>query len=281
MKFAAGIFATGLRAILLAFGLLLAAGLLAGTASHARAKAVSDINAPLGHPHQVLRQVLKDPLFHQWQLKNFGQTPKSGLDLYFANVLRTLRDLLHRMWNWHSSRHFKQSVSSPTAFSAFPILLEYLGIAIIILALIAGIFLLINMLVSRNPKITTPQSSADRRDISEALQEGDALALESDQWLNKAREFESSGEFRLMYRALYLALLAGLHEKGKIRFRRSATNYTLVRGFTGNQSDRTTFGTLTDRFDHVWYGWKVYPAQTTEDLKSAMATLLTGENRHA
>ncbi len=281
MRFYGRIFAVRRRAVRFAGGLLPTAGIVADTAGSAVADGVANVHGGRAHPHQILRQVLKNPLFHQWQLKTYHRAPKSALDSYFAKVLRTLRHLLDKMWNWHSHNHFKHSVVSPAGTSAFPYLLGILGKVLIILAVIAAIFLLINLLVNRNKNSAPPEPPVDRRDISEALQEGDALALESDQWLNKAREFESSGEFRLMYRALYLALLAGLHEKGKIRFRRTATNNTLVRGFIGNSSDRTIFGSLTDRFDHVWYGWKVYPAQTTADLKSAMATLLAGENRHA
>lgn len=281
MKILTRIFAAGLRLLLVAGGLLLATGITAGIAGHARGQAVTGIPIHRDHPNQVLRQVLKDPLFHQWQLKTHQRATKSALDSYFAKVLRTIRNLLKRIWNRHSKSHFKQPDSAPAGSSDFPYLLIILGKVIIIAAVIAAIFLIINLLVNRNPKSSPPPPPADRRDVAEALQEGDALALESDQWLNKAREFESSGDFRLMYRALYLALLAGLHEKGKIRFRRSATNYTLVRGFIGSQSDRTIFGNLTDRFDHVWYGWKIYPAQATEELKSAMSTLLGGENRYA
>ncbi len=281
MSFQGRIFAVCRRFILFAVGLLLAAGIVADTAGDAVAHRVATMNRSRVHPHQILRQVLQDPLFHQWQLKTYDRTPKSAMDSYIAKVLRTLRHLLDKIWNRHSHDHFKHTALSPKESSSFSTVLGILGKVIIIVAVIAVVFLLINLLAGRDKRTTPPPPPADLRDISEALQEGDALALESDQWLNKAREFESSGEFRLMYRAMYLALLAGLHEKGKIRFRRSATNYALVRGFIGNQSERTIFGSLTERFDHVWYGWKVYPAQTTADLKSAMTTLLTGENRHA
>ena len=61
---------------------------------------------------------------------------------------------------------------------------------------------------------------------------------------------------------MYLALLAGLHRRGWIRFAASRTNGAYVRGFRGPSGEtdetgdgpRASFARLTSLFDDVWYG---------------------------
>ncbi len=265
--------------LLFAVGIWLMSFVLSGpAAAHASASGT----AAAGHPHQVLRQVLENPLFHQWQLRTRqakrNQSAQSPLQLngFVDRFWRWLRHLI----KWRHKKHV-HIYTHTNGVSMFPSVLIFLGWAAIILILLAAAGLLIHMLVRGKDNSAAGAAVPPVENINNALQEGDALAAESNQWLAKAEGFEKSGDLRLMYRALYLALLAGLHERGKIRFRKSATNFTLVRGYSGSETDRNLFGRLTDTFDHIWYGWKIYPEAKTQELRCAIAALLPAEKQNA
>lgn len=90
--------------------------------------------------------------------------------------------------------------------------------------------------------------------VRQAIEKGEALALDSSDWLDQASLLAQSGQTRLVYRTLYLGLLSGLHRRGMIDFRPHRTNWTYVARFAGPADDRERFSRLTHRFDEVWYG---------------------------
>lgn len=94
----------------------------------------------------------------------------------------------------------------------------------------------------------------NRRQVKRALESGEALVLDGDQWLAEADRLATTGDMRAVYRALYLALLSGLHAREVIDFRRSRTNWVYVQRFRGADGERSLFQRLTGRFDQVWYG---------------------------
>jgi hypothetical protein len=112
-----------------------------------------------------------------------------------------------------------------------------------------------------------------RTEIHDALEAGDALALNSSQWATEARRLAAEKDFRAVYRALYLALLAGLHGLGKIDFNRNRTNWTYVQRYRGPDEERATFGELTGLFDHVWYGLANAERHDIDQLQQRIAAL--------
>ncbi len=237
------------------------------------------------HAHRVLRRVLGSPIFHQWKLRMKIKTPPGPFDALIARFHKQISHFFHwlfrRIFHRHSPHHIKEKAHSHDGSYSFGIMLLLLGKILIVVVVLLIIYALINLWLGRRPVAAKPETNAKIRNIHRALEQGDALALASGEWMDRANDFAVAGDFRLMYRALYLALLAGLHEKGKIRFRRCATNYTFVRSFHGTDSQRHIFEELTNRFDHVWYGWKVYPTAATDELKGHIATLLSTEAGHA
>ncbi len=85
----------------------------------------------------------------------------------------------------------------------------------------------------------------------------DALSQPADVWARFAEEFARSGELRLALRALYLRLLALLHERGAIRYERQRTNGDYVRALAGAPAGEP-FRRLTLCFDLAWYGNKPF-----------------------
>jgi len=92
-----------------------------------------------------------------------------------------------------------------------------------------------------------------------------ATQLPEDEWLRLAREKIASGELRLALRALFLATLAHLGEKGLLRISRSKSNGDYARELHWRARDRSAlsdgFSEQVRTFDRVWYGWhEVNPA---------------------
>ena len=180
---------------------------------------------------------------------------------------------LRRLFSSHHQRGTvgKRNISGP-AFSIAGFL-EMMGWFLGIL-LVAGIVLVLLRWWATGRAASSPADGVlSRHSIEQAMEQGDALAMASDSWMQAARQFGSEGNFRAMYRAMYLALLAGLHQTGKIRFRRNRTNWYYVHDFHGDKPERELFGTLTDLFDHVWYGRKLYPNLNADALHDQISRL--------
>jgi Domain of unknown function (DUF4129) len=93
--------------------------------------------------------------------------------------------------------------------------------------------------------------------------------------MQQVARLEDEKNFRAMYRALYLALLAGLHAAGKIDHHRNRTNWAYVQHFRGPGEERDLFGDLTGLFDRVWYGHKLQERRDFGELRSAVTRLTT------
>ena len=114
--------------------------------------------------------------------------------------------------------------------------------------------------------------------MAQALAEGEALAFQSPEWLDEADRLAAEREFRAVYRALYLALLSGLHAANKIDFRKTRTNWTYVRGYRGPEPEKAAFTSLTALFDRVWYGEQPAAHSSIPDLRRRVAWLLAKES---
>lgn len=228
----------------------------------------------LDHPHRQLRQILAQPPFQQWRLREQRR---------ITRVKNPLWDSISRQWDrlmkWlghYFHPHKRRALQGHHAGAGFSFasFLEIMGM-VLGLALVAGIVMVLFRWQAMGKAATASTDGLLSRDkIKQAMEQGDALAMASDSWMRAARQFGSDGDFRAMYRAMYLSLLAGLHENGKIRFRRSHTNWHYVRDFHGNKPERALFGSLTDLFDHVWYGRKLYPNISPESLRDKISSLI-------
>lgn len=111
--------------------------------------------------------------------------------------------------------------------------------------------------------------------MARALVEGDALAFADTVWREEAERLLGRGEIRLAYRSLYLGLLSGLHEQGRIVFATTRTNWHYVRMFRGAGESRGEFSAMTAMFDEVWYGLHdALSSQGLKDMEVRVARLL-------
>ena len=226
------------------------------------------------HPHAQLRQILQQPLFQQWRLRERRHTTSAKNPFWHA--LGKQWDRLMKWLGHYFHPHKRRALQGHHAGAGFSFasFLEIMGMVLGI-ALVAGIVMVLFRWQAIGKAATASTDGLLSRDkIKQAMEQGDALAMASDSWMRAARQFGSDGDFRAMYRAMYLSLLAGLHENGKIRFRRNHTNWHYVRDFHGDKPERALFGSLTDLFDHVWYGRKIYPNINPESLRDKISSLI-------
>ena len=92
--------------------------------------------------------------------------------------------------------------------------------------------------------------------------------------MEQAVRLAQGGDHRMAFRAMYLALLSGLHSAGVIRYRRQQTNWAYVQSFDGPAARRELFVELTGRFDEVWYGLREPDDASFERLRGQVDTLL-------
>jgi hypothetical protein len=103
---------------------------------------------------------------------------------------------------------------------------------------------------------TPPQDAGD----------DDALARTPGEWRRSAADLLDGGRRREAMRALYLALLSGLHHAGAIDYDRTRTNTAYVGDVKPGHAARPQFVVLTRRFDETWYGNR---EPSDEDLAAA------------
>ena len=103
-------------------------------------------------------------------------------------------------------------------------------------------------------RTTVVKSVSSRQVLQAAMDQGDALAAGSDEWAEHARQLMREEDLRLAFRAMYLSLLSGLHSAGLIYYQAQRTNWRYVQTFRGDAPQRSSFASLTRRFDDVWYG---------------------------
>jgi len=239
-------------------------------------------------PRRHVREILRRPLYRRWQRRerrseSSGEAPewwrafKEKLDEWAADFGRWL-DRNFGGSGRTRDRDNKQGGGSGF-FSSISLgaVLKFLGwAAVIALVVFLAIILYRHLAETRGARAGARVLS--REQTRQALESGEALALESPQWLAEAERLAGEHDFRAVYRALYLALLSGLHAANKIDFRRNRTNWTYVERFRGSSDDRGLFASLTLLFDRVWYGLKQAEGTTLQGVRQTVKRLLGRED---
>jgi len=236
-------------------------------------------------PHQQLDEVLQDPLFQRWEARQLrGQGPDEASKLESSDSLKRFRtwleDTTDSFFDWLFRNRQSSTSTSGSGGSGIAIgpILKTLGWVIGILAVILVIHLLLTWI--RAQRRITNRGTPTHQSLRAALETGTALAAAPDQWLNHAQDLAASGDdhqdLRLAFRALYLALLSGLHEQGRIRFRKQRTNWVYVQQFQGPPKAMHSFGQLTEWFDTTWYGHQSPEASVFKQVRGKVDQLLKG-----
>lgn len=233
--------------------------------------------APPTGAQKQLDDILSKPAYHRWE-RRFAKAGPQRAWMKTGPVPRWLSDALHNVGDWLGRKlfsHDDETRTNRTALSDKGWLTLGLVLKIVFWAVLAAVVLLIGWFAiralldaKRRPARVKIRPTAEK--IRAALSEGAALALAGEEWLAEADQLAGDGDFRAAYRALYLALLSGLHDAGAIHFRRNRTNWTYVREFRGEAAKRGAFENLTGLFDEVWYGLST-PANAETRLPALQA----------
>lgn len=242
--------------------------------------------APAGEGAGDLDEILAKPEYNRW--RNTLVTPDAKLAPTDREAPSWLDSLFARLDRWLSSDREKKPAQerSRTAGRASSLVLPAEAFALLGYVLLAATvaFLVVSLFLYLGGRERPPPKPARRKrvGIARALEEGDALACDKAEWSRQADRFLADGELRLAFRSLYLGLLSGLHEQGRIAFIQNRTNWHYVRSFRGRDEARRAFAEMTDIFDRVWYG--VMPVIDNHGLarmRERVAALLAEGGGHA
>lgn len=230
---------------------------------------------------EQLQDVMSDPLFSRWELRQdrASEGKQSAENAWLQRQSDKLGNVFGDLLEWlfgddSSSPSPSSSSASRSAASgaSFGMLMK---IAAWVVVGVVGL-LLLWMIISklRNANLSTHRVAPDRQMLDTALDKADALAADSDVWTHHARQLVQEGDLRLAFRAMYLALLSGMHQAGQIHYRPQRTNAWYVRGFRGERDQCATFALLTQRFGEVWYGQHMPDAATFQEITRDVDRLL-------
>ena len=252
---------------------LLVAVLSATAAILAETTPVAD--GPDVDPHDQLRRILEQPIYRRWQLRQMRiETPVDSPWMQLVRErLESWAEAIDRLLTRLFRGAGRVNMPTPGDPSGFMAMLKAAGWMILI---VLGVLLIVVAvhLLRRARNHAGGGRVLSREQVRHALDDGQALAMDSPRWLEQAERLAGERDFRAMYRALYLALLSGLHAAGRIEFRRQRTNWTYVSRFEGPEDARGVFADLTGLFDSVWYG-RVTPAGAdVDDVRRRVDLLL-------
>jgi hypothetical protein len=227
--------------------------------------------------HAQLQQILNGSQYTAWRLRQEGEmsAPASGKWSQFVDEqIEKIREFI----DTHFQKKRTNAASSPiparggNSLPTFLHLAAWVIVGAIVIYLAVVLFKIIGLRPSANVARVLSQEQ-----IREAMESGNALALDKSQWMEQARRLAGEQDFRAMYRALYLALLSGLHAAGKIEHNRNRTNWIYVEHYRGPAPERARFSELTELFDRVWYGRKPAEGGNLDQLRLDVAMLTRGE----
>ncbi|MEM8736988.1 MAG: DUF4129 domain-containing protein [Planctomycetota bacterium] len=230
-----------------------------------------------------LEDVLADPLFSRWKLRQgraVGGQNKIDTQSLIDRYGERFADRIEAFFDWLFNRN-RSSMSPATAQNSGS-WFDWLGsigawlktLGIIVLLLTAAFLGWILWQYLRGQRELRARAAPDRQVLTAALDSADALVADHHTWVRHAEELAQEQDHRLAFRAMYLALLSGLHAAGSIRYRRERTNHWYVQGFRGDDTQRAGFAGLTDRFGEVWYGEHVPNADSFAQIQTQVQTLL-------
>lgn len=258
------------RVALVALGLV-----LAGAASPAGAEEARPTRPALreGADPDRLRAEIEETLEdkkYQWQLsrreqKETNDEEKSWLALRLEEFTESLKDFAEKGRDWLFKRlkeYFDRKMPARSESDGGEFLKSIgsvLSIALVVIAV--GLLAWVGWLIyrhqrGREKKSETVNGGGTAVDLSS--EDVVATQLHEDEWLKLARDQIDRGDSRLAIRALYLATLAHLGEKGLLRIVRSKSNRDyrreLERRARSLPALLEAFGTNTRLYERGWYG---------------------------
>lgn len=237
----------------------------------------ADVSAAETDPKAQLEQIMADPLFERWQRRQIReQAPEQGWLSRHDHWIEPWRERVRDFLRWLFDRDDRPATADRGEGAPLGTVMRWLGWIVA-----GGLGALVLVTLARMLRVRSRADepvTVSRGRIREALESGEALAVDSDVWHEQAQHLADTEDLRLACRAIYLALLAGLHERRKIDFRPHRTNWMHVRHYRGSTSERAMLAELTRVFDDAWYGHHPPDRATFDHVRRRVAALV-GEER--
>lgn len=148
--------------------------------------------------------------------------------------------LWDQFWDWFWGL-FKGTISNAKSDGVF----KYI---FIVLGCVAVIFILVKLAGMDHAFLFTGKSRELEINYSENLENIHEICFDDE--ISKALQ---DNNFRLAVRLLYLKLLKGLSDSGRIQWQPDKTNAAYIEELK-NHTQKEKFKLLTHRFEYVWYG---------------------------
>jgi hypothetical protein len=244
-------------------------------------------NSTSAEPKEKLQEILARPLFQRWQLRQMRAQPKQTETKLVDGMVEELQRRIREFIDWlgqnlktlmPQSAPNLPSVTWLDKLMSMAETLKVVGYVVLAAALVVTAIWLYRAwrAMDRSPRSSKVLS---REQVRVALDSGQALAMDSQSWLVQAEQLASESDLRSVYRAIYLALLSGLHAQGKIDFRQTRTNWVYVSHYRGVIEERELFSSLTGLFDQVWYGHRPADAMRLGEVRASVLQLVGDAGR--
>ncbi len=180
-----------------------------------------------------------------------------------ADSVEALGKRIRKWWKSVNERFFKEDPIKRKSGGGSELKYQGLGstMSIFLIIIVAGLLAWLVFVLVKNYKVRTTIEDGDSgfSGIID-LESEDIVAsqLPEDEWMRLAQEQISKGETRLAIRALFLASLAHLGDRGMLKIERFKTNRTYRRELELRVRHRSklreAFEENTNLFERVWYG---------------------------
>ena len=201
----------------------------------------AQLAAPNAADQAALREVLADPRFAP-------EPPPGWFARHTESVVQWIRDVLNRL---AGDRAAGDALSLGRV--------AVVAAAVVILA--ATVVLALRALPKRRPGRREDDVLPERQTDSSLMR-------------NRAAELARSGDFRGAVRASFVALLLGLHERGRLRYTRSLTNREHLARLENGSPLAVRMRPVVALFDDVWYGRAPVAAAEYEEYSRQIASIL-------
>jgi len=222
-------------------------------------------------PHRLdrsIHEVTSRPEFLWQEPRPLENAPASNAFIRFTqDAIRFIGDTIHRVLDWVGAairaivRWLMGQRDDVPSGGLGPRDVAWAAPALyVLMALTAGvaIALLLRLRIQRRRKAVTSDATTVVETVDLANEEISPDQAPEDTWLAMAARLVEAGDLRLATRALYLAILASLGERGLIAIHRAKSNLDyqreLSRRARGNARLLAAFQDSMAVFERTWYG---------------------------
>ncbi len=208
------------------------------------------------------KDILSSPAFHQIGQNNAKaqvqeSKPNPAVDAFLKFIEWIFTKIVEFLWG-------KRGVPPTGAGAGLNFLTPLVWIVVIVGLIIVTVLVVLRMKFGWKFKRKVQLISEEEVDLS------------ADEWLRKALQLESNLQYREAVRCLYLASLVRMDENRILRFVHSETNWEHYYRYQGleHKLEGIDLREITQKFDQVWYGFRVRGTIDVDEFKQFYERLL-------